>query len=50
MLWAKKNSYKEFDNVKKFVRLENSPPSPHNSSNCPSLNLRYIQKKKDVMI
>ena len=52
MLWAKKNSYKEFDNVKKFLRLENSPlpPPPHNSSNCPSLNLRYIQKKKDVMI
>ena len=24
----KKNSYKEFDNVKKFVRLENSPPPP----------------------
>ena len=45
----KKNSYKKFDNEKKFLRLENSPP-PHNSSNCPSLNLRYIQKKKDVMI
>ena len=26
MLWPKKNSYKEFDNVKKFLRLENSPP------------------------
>ena len=22
----KKNSYKEFDNEKKFLRLENSPP------------------------
>ena len=51
MLWAKKNSYKEFDNVKKIpaARKLSSPP-PHNSSNCPSLNLRYIQKKKDVMI
>ena len=26
MLWPKKNSYKEFDNEKKFLRLENSPP------------------------
>ena len=24
----KKNSYKEFDNEKKFLQLENSPPSP----------------------
>ena len=23
-----KNSYKEFDNEKKFLRLENSPPHP----------------------
>ena len=28
MLWAKKNSYKEFENEKKFLRLENSPPPP----------------------
>ena len=28
MLCAKKNSYKEFDNKKKFLRLENSPPPP----------------------
>ena len=34
---AKKNSYKEFDNEKKFLRLENSPP-PHNFSNGPSLS------------
>ena len=27
MQWPKKNSYKEFDNEKKFLRLENSPPS-----------------------
>ena len=26
MLWTKKNSYKEFDSEKKFLRLENSPP------------------------
>ena len=25
MLWPKKNSYKEFDNEKKFLRFENSP-------------------------
>ena len=30
MLWPKKNSYKEFDNEKKFLPLENSPPPPHN--------------------
>ena len=36
MLWPKKNSYQEFDNEKKFLRLENSPP-PHNFSNGPSL-------------
>ena len=29
MLWAKKNSYKEFDNEKKFLWLENPPPPPH---------------------
>ena len=37
MLWAKKSSYKECNNEKKFLRLENSP-SPHNFSNGPSLN------------
>ena len=26
MLWPKKNSYKKFDNEKKFLHLENSPP------------------------
>ena len=36
MLWPKKNSYKEFDNEKKFLRLQNSPP-PHKFSNGPSL-------------
>ena len=34
----KKNSNKEFDNEKKFLRLENSPsPTPHNFSNGRSL-------------
>ena len=36
MLWPKKNSYKEFDNEKKFLRVENSHPR-HNFSNGPSL-------------
>ena len=34
MLWPKKNSYKEFDKEKKFLRIENSQ-----FSNGPSLNL-----------
>ena len=28
MLWPKKNSYKEFDNEKKFLWLENFRPPP----------------------
>ena len=44
MLKPKKNSYKEFDNEKKFLRLENSPP-PHNFSNGPSLS---SQKAKEI--
>ena len=36
MLWPKKNSYKEIDNEKKFLRLENSSPT-HNFSNGPTL-------------
>ena len=28
MLWPKKSSYKESDNEKKFLRIENSPPPP----------------------
>ena len=39
MLWPKKNSYKEFDDEKKFLRLENSPPPPNFSSG-PSLTVR----------
>ena len=39
MQGPEKNSYKEFDNEKKFLRLENSPPPPpHNFSNGPSLS------------
>ena len=41
MLWPKNNSYKEFANEKKFLRLENSPP-PHNFSNGPSLRNLFI--------
>ena len=26
MLWPQKNSYKEFENEKKFLQLENPPP------------------------
>ena len=37
MLWPKKKTYKEFDNKKKFLRLENSP-LPRKSSNGPSLS------------
>ena len=44
MLWAKKNSYIEFDNEVKFLRLENSPP-PHNFSNGPSLKNRKVKIK-----
>ena len=39
MQGPEKNSYKEFDNEKIFLQLENSPPPPpHNFSNGPSLN------------
>ena len=37
MLRPKKNSYKEFDDEKTFLRLENSPP-PHNFSNGQSVS------------
>ena len=47
MLWPKKNSYKEFYNEKKFLRLENSPPPPpHNFSNRPSLIKRNFRQAK----
>ena len=38
---AKKNSFKDFDKEKKFLRLENSPPPPHNFSNGPFLRLTH---------
>ena len=41
MLRNKKNLYKESANEKKFRRLENSPPPPHNFSNGPSLNINF---------
>ena len=37
MLWPKKNTDKESDNEKKFLRLENSPRL-NDFSNGPSLN------------
>ena len=42
MLPSKKNSYQEFGNAKKVLRLENSPPPPrpHYISNGPSLKWR----------
>ena len=39
----KKNSYKEFDNEKKFLRLENSPLPPENFSTGPSLRASATQ-------
>ena len=42
MLAPKKYSYKEFDSEKKFLRLENSPPSPRNFSNGPSVPKVYF--------
>ena len=43
MLTPTKKSYKEFDNEKKFLRLENSPPPPiRNVSNGPSLSCNGI--------
>ena len=46
MLWPKRNSYEEFDNVKKFLRLENPPP-PNNLSNGPSLSQWKITLGKE---
>ena len=43
MLWPEKNSYKEFDNEKKFMRLGNSPPRPHNFSDGPSLMCKNVR-------
>ena len=48
MLWPKKNSYKEFANKKKFLRLENSPPPPYNFSN--GLSLTNIRGSTKVIV
>ena len=51
MLRPKKNSYKEYDNEKKFLRLKNSPPPPHNFSNGPSLyDSRFFLQMKNQSI
>ena len=50
MLWPKNNSYKELDNEKKFLRLENSPPPPHNFSNGPSLTDIHLKLQSIVRI
>ena len=42
MLWPKKNSYKEFDNEKKFPRLENPPPPITFLLVCPVGNFHHI--------
>ena len=43
-----KNSYKEFVNEKKFLRLENSPSLPHNFPNGPSLNRENREHQSGV--
>ena len=63
MLWPKRNSYEEFDNEKKFLRLENlwggggggggrlenspPPPPPNNLSNGPSVSQWKITLGKE---
>ena len=46
MLRPKKNSYKEFDNEKKFLRLKNSPPSPFTTI---SNDVQQMDQKTNVM-
>ena len=48
MQGPEKNSYNEFDNEKKFLRLENSPPL-HNFSNGPSL-LRSLALGQQIKV
>ena len=48
-----KKSYKEFDNKKIFLRLENSPPPPDNFSNGRSLivnNIRNVRRNLSVLL
>ena len=49
MLRPKKNSYKEFDNEKKFLRLKNSPPPPHDFSNGPSLIWEWLLRNSALV-
>ena len=50
MLRPKKNSYKEFDDEKKFPRLENSP-LPHNfSTGSPLVIYRSTSWKMDCKL
>ena len=46
MLWPKKNSYKEFEDEQKFLRLDNSPPQtpppPPPPPNLPPLRLQFL--------
>ena len=44
----KKNSYKDFDSEKKFLRLKNSPP-PHNFSNRLSLKFPIYKLKVELL-
>ena len=46
MLRPKKNSYKQFDNEKKFLRLKNSPPSPFTTI---SNDAQQMDQKTNVM-
>jgi len=42
MQWPKKNSYKEFDNEKKFLQLENSSP--------PSRSITFLMVRPGILI
>ena len=46
MLRPKKNSYKQFDNEKKFLRLKNSPPFPFTTI---SNDAQQMDQKTNVM-
>ena len=51
MLWPKKiHTRNEKNNEKKFLRLENSPPPPHNFSNGPSLTDIHVKLQSTVRI
>ena len=49
MQGPEKNSYNEFDNEKKFLRLETPPPPPYNFSNGPSL-LRSLALGQQIKV